>query len=57
MFSCMREKPGPLVAVIDRPPDQAAGLLARGYDSVTVSADIWFLADGARAALAALRGT
>lgn len=54
--ACIRDA-GLALGGVARTTDQAAGLLARGYDFVTVSADIWFLADGARAALAALRGT
>jgi 4-hydroxy-2-oxoheptanedioate aldolase len=40
-----------LGGVARRPPD-APGFYARGYDFVTLTADIWLLGDGARRALA-----
>lgn len=40
---------------VGRRPDHAKTLLARGYDFVTVAADVWLLADGARTAIEAAK--
>jgi 2-keto-3-deoxy-L-rhamnonate aldolase RhmA len=37
---------------VARHPNAAPALFARGYDFVTITADIWLLADGAKRALA-----
>ena len=41
---------------VARQPQAAPGFFARGYDFVTVTADIWLLADGARRALSQAQG-
>lgn len=41
---------------VARHPDAAPGFYARGYDFVTLTADIWLLGDGAKRALAEAQG-
>ncbi|MBT6136779.1 MAG: 4-hydroxy-2-oxovalerate aldolase [Rhodospirillaceae bacterium] len=43
------------LAGVVRSPEKAKALAARGYDFVTLTADIWLLIDGARRALEAAR--
>lgn len=42
---------------VARHPRAAPGFFAGGYDFVTITADIWLLADGAKRALAEAKGT